>query len=708
MERRDDGSLAAAGDPRLRPGARVKVSGVGEPFAGQYVLTAATHLVDSRVGYVTELSTAPPPPRRPRARQAVVTKGVVTRVNDPDGLGRLRVSLPTFGSVEAEWMGAVAPGAGRGKGLIISPDVGDQVLVLFVQDDPAQGLVLGGLYGAGGPPDAGIDGDSVTRYTLVSGKGQKVEGSLMATALGMQGGQILTMDADADSALAKARGRIREARAGGASWVEIREMLAESRVVVPRTYYRCYYTKDDEIITVACLSAELRRKFGRYVVRSYQDDELQEALILAQGRIVDREHEPARGLGEQPVVVGVGGRSVDRAAHATGDRHLGQHEGDGLLLFDRDAEGFAVLGVIARVFVRGACHANDQSTERDAPAIEQRRQTAFQSGAARDSTTLECHLVGCHTAQTHVLLAFGDRHAGAAARHDEGGHATVAGIGRGLGEDDEELGQIGVGDPDLAAGEAIAAVDALGAGTDAGHVGPGVRLGHRETRQRAVGRRPQVPVTLHFAAGDHDRLGRQRVHTQRRADPEAAAAQGFGDQDQFQATEAAATQRFSPSVFMSFVISPLRNIVASEPLTRMRPREERSISPAPPSRTAPYPDIICFICVICVPLLERSCNPATVPLLVDVMPAPAGSDDKSARARDRSTNEASLPTPSNSTHDIECASALRAQPTRALRSRAGRSIRSCDVGTSNSLPAPFASAGGSRLTRCVDYKARRW
>ena len=164
----------ATGDPRLRPGSRVKVTGAGDPFNGRYVLTAVTHVIDSRMGYVSEFSTTPPSPHRSRRRDTVVTKGIVTRVNDPDRLGRLRVSLPTFGSVETEWMGAVVPGAGKGKGLVVSPDVGDQVLVLFVHGDPAQGVVLGGLYGSGGPPDAGVEGESIRRYTLLTGKGQKV------------------------------------------------------------------------------------------------------------------------------------------------------------------------------------------------------------------------------------------------------------------------------------------------------------------------------------------------------------------------------------------------------------------------------------------------------------------------------------------------------------------------------------------------------
>src|SRR5712692_2594898 len=53
---------------------------------------------------------------------------------------------------------------------------------------------------------------------------------------------------------------------------------------------------------------------------------------------------------------------------------------------------------------------------------------------------------------------------------------------------------------------------------------------------------------------------------------------------------AAGIHVFTASVFMSFVTRPLRNITASEPLTKKRPRSEESIRPAPPSRTAEYSD----------------------------------------------------------------------------------------------------------------------
>lgn len=98
-----------------------------------------------------------------------------------------------------------------------------------------------------------------------TGRGQKVELSLMASALAMQGAQVMTYEAAQDTARGQVRKRVREARAQGASWIEIREMLAEARGSVTTGYYRCYETGDGEILAVACLNPELRRKFREAV-----------------------------------------------------------------------------------------------------------------------------------------------------------------------------------------------------------------------------------------------------------------------------------------------------------------------------------------------------------------------------------------------------------------------------------------------------------
>lgn len=157
----------ADGDFRLRPGARVELKGATSTVNGQYVLTAAAHSLDAQHGYVTELSSEPPI-RHADAEAASLALGVVSRL---DAAGRVKATLPAHADVETDWMQVASLGAGPGKGLAMLPNVGDQVLLLFTHEDPGQGVVLAGLYGAKGPKDAGVEAGAVQRYTLLTSGG---------------------------------------------------------------------------------------------------------------------------------------------------------------------------------------------------------------------------------------------------------------------------------------------------------------------------------------------------------------------------------------------------------------------------------------------------------------------------------------------------------------------------------------------------------
>jgi phage baseplate assembly protein gpV/phage protein D len=161
----------ADGEPLLRPGMPVEVSGVAPELEGRYVLATVIHQIDPACGYVTEFNTRPPVLRR-RSTAAGVAPGVVTRVDDPEGLGRVQVSLPLYRDLETDWLSVVIAGAGGGKGLVMLPDVGDDVLVLCAQADPTQGIVLGGLYGARQPPGQCVDENSVRHFLMTTSGGQ--------------------------------------------------------------------------------------------------------------------------------------------------------------------------------------------------------------------------------------------------------------------------------------------------------------------------------------------------------------------------------------------------------------------------------------------------------------------------------------------------------------------------------------------------------
>ena len=164
----------AEGDPGLRPGCRVELEGVAPSLQGTYVLSKVEHRLDPEQGFVTELSTVPPPPRE-ESSATVVALGQVTQVDDPEKLGRVRASLPAHGDLETGWIEVLVPGAGKSKGLVALPGIGDRVLLLFPEGDPAQAVVAGGLYGSDGPPDSGVEAGATRRYTFATPGGQKVQ-----------------------------------------------------------------------------------------------------------------------------------------------------------------------------------------------------------------------------------------------------------------------------------------------------------------------------------------------------------------------------------------------------------------------------------------------------------------------------------------------------------------------------------------------------
>lgn len=161
----------AVGDPVLRPGSRVDVAGVAEDLSGTYVVTEAVHTLDA-TGFLTRFSTEPPEPPVDRAGSSL-TMGEVTGVDDPEQRGRVKVRLPGLADADAGWMGVLCPGAGAQRGIVALPSVGDTVLVGLPRRTGA-GVVLGSLFGAVSPPDPGIAGGAVRRWTLHSADGQAI------------------------------------------------------------------------------------------------------------------------------------------------------------------------------------------------------------------------------------------------------------------------------------------------------------------------------------------------------------------------------------------------------------------------------------------------------------------------------------------------------------------------------------------------------
>jgi uncharacterized protein involved in type VI secretion and phage assembly len=151
----------AAGDPLLAAGAMVKVERVGTRLAGNYRVTSVEHLYGAGRPYITRFVCGGKEPAGladfltggQRATGGASTSwgglvvGIVTNNNDPEKLGRVKVTFPTLSAEdESTWARVATVGGGPKRGVQWLPEVDDEVLVGFEHDDQTRPVVLGGMW----------------------------------------------------------------------------------------------------------------------------------------------------------------------------------------------------------------------------------------------------------------------------------------------------------------------------------------------------------------------------------------------------------------------------------------------------------------------------------------------------------------------------------------------------------------------------------
>jgi phage protein D len=146
------------GDPRIKAGAKVTVKGVGDKFSGTYRVASATHVLRGGATYETRFANSPTHTllgavsndRGAGGRGgfgAQLVLGVVTNNQDPKNLGRVRVKYPALSAdAEGAWARVATPSAGKERGLLMLPVVGEEVLIAFEHDDTTRPYVLGSLF----------------------------------------------------------------------------------------------------------------------------------------------------------------------------------------------------------------------------------------------------------------------------------------------------------------------------------------------------------------------------------------------------------------------------------------------------------------------------------------------------------------------------------------------------------------------------------
>lgn len=152
------GRARVTGFSGVNPGDLVRLDGVGDRFNGKAYVTGVRHDVSDGAWY-THIQFGLDPQRYATKHADIVDPqsagligavhglqiGIVVQLqDDPDGDDRILVRVPVIdNNAQGTWMRVASLDAGSDRGAFFMPEIGDEVIVGFINDDPRHGVVLG-------------------------------------------------------------------------------------------------------------------------------------------------------------------------------------------------------------------------------------------------------------------------------------------------------------------------------------------------------------------------------------------------------------------------------------------------------------------------------------------------------------------------------------------------------------------------------------
>lgn len=206
------GRAKCEGIATINPGDLVGLGGIGERYNGTAFVTGVrqsfdtvqgwkTHLqfgaVDRWAGQEFDVTTPKAGALLPGVNGLQV--GVVTGNEDPEGEHRVRVCLPMVDKeADGIWARVASLDAGDDRGFFFRPEIGDEVVVGFLEDDPRRAVILGMLHSSAKPaPWQGADDNHEKGYKSRAGMRVFFDDDKKTLLLETPAGNRLTLDEDA-------------------------------------------------------------------------------------------------------------------------------------------------------------------------------------------------------------------------------------------------------------------------------------------------------------------------------------------------------------------------------------------------------------------------------------------------------------------------------------------------------------------------------
>ena len=156
------GRARCQGTAVIKPGDLVELVKVGERFSGEAFVSAVRHQLvknnwqthiqiglDKEWYHERQQVQAPPAGGLLPGTRGLQIGVVVQLQDDPLGDERILVRIPGIdGEAEGQWARYAVPDAGDNRGVVWRPEIGDEVVLGFLFDDPRHPVVLGGFHSA--------------------------------------------------------------------------------------------------------------------------------------------------------------------------------------------------------------------------------------------------------------------------------------------------------------------------------------------------------------------------------------------------------------------------------------------------------------------------------------------------------------------------------------------------------------------------------
>lgn len=159
------GRVKFQGIPAVKPNTIITLEGVGDRFNGKAYITGVFHeisegnwTIDAQFGLNPEWFSETYDIHTPTGSGIIpaikgLHTGIVTQLeSDPNGEDRILVKIPIINNEEQGiWCRVATPDAGENRGIFFRPEIEDEVIIGFINEDPNNAIVLGMLHSSGKP-----------------------------------------------------------------------------------------------------------------------------------------------------------------------------------------------------------------------------------------------------------------------------------------------------------------------------------------------------------------------------------------------------------------------------------------------------------------------------------------------------------------------------------------------------------------------------